>query len=244
MTHPAGCARDPGSDRWTSPARGRPTPHARGALVSGLLLLDTALVAAGVRPSALLFDATLSDARDFTVNAAEARGWVVHSVTPTHATFEQILDANERRGTLVVQRLLRVSAEFVEESAGARVYLQATEIEWPDTEQRWSSDVTARYADNLANALSSLQGKWDAGRTPPKGAADREETAAVTGAPAITGTWSYYAEHYAQGCGCDLGEQGARLIEVGQDWEHYRVSCRDGTQLHIRCRYGDCTTGP
>ncbi len=194
----------------------------------------------------------MSDARSFAVEHAAQRGWSIPEVAASTAMFEQILEGEERDGIMVVQRLLRIRAEFAEESAGVRVYLQAEEVEWPATEREWMTDVTGRYADNLMNALSSLRGKWDARRddsaSVPQASSSLSTFPVRPGferiSPEPIGTWAYAAERYAQSRGCELTERATQLESRGQDWEQNRVFCQDGSQIIVRCRDGDCTTRP
>lgn len=222
------------------------------ALTTGLLLLQLTVAQALQNPNAFLFGASLSNARAFAVENAKRRGWSIQKVTASTALFEQILEGDETDGVLVVRRLLRVRAEFTEESAGIRVYLSAEEVEWPATDREWMSDVTERYTDNLMNALSSLRDKWDAQRDDPA-SLPSSPSSLVTGkvdpgtgrmAPEAVGTWAYAAERYAQSRGCELTDRTTELESSGQDWEQHRVFCQDGTQIIVRCRYGDCTTRP
>jgi hypothetical protein len=144
-----------------------------------------------------------------------------------------------------VLRLVRIVAEFAEESDGIRVYLRADEVESLDTGEEWLTDVTGRYERNLMNALSSLRVKWDDRRVtlPPP---SLEGTAPVTSAAAPPdagegGAWAYYAELYTQGLGCDPSDTGTVLESAGPDWERYRVYCRSGAQVRVECRYGECS---
>lgn len=224
----------------------------RTFLATGLLLLHLAVAQALQHPAVLLFGATLTDARAFAVEHAARRGWSIREVTANAALFEQVLDGEETDGILVVQRLLRIRADFAEESAGVRVFLRAEEVEWPETDREWMMDVTGRYADNLTNALSSLRGKWDAWREDAAGRPDAPSSPVRGGVPPDSsqmtaepvGTWAYVAERYAQSRGCELTERATQLVSSGQNWEAHRVFCRDGSRISVRCRDGDCTTGP
>lgn len=198
----------------------------------------------------LLFGATLSDARAFAVETAASRGWTIPSVTSTTAVFEQILDGDEAGGA--VQRLLRIFADFAEESAGVRVYLRAEEVDWPGTDSEAMTDVTGRYADNLTNALSSLRAKWDAQRSNPATPFSRHDPIDMgrlapdvsSAAAAPLGAWAYVAERYAQSRGCDLTDRPTQLESSSQGWERLRVFCRNGSAIRVQCRDGDCTTQP
>ena len=219
-------------------------------LATGLLLLHLTVAQALQNPAVLLFGATLTDARAFAVEHAARRGWSIREVTANAALFEQVLDGEETDGILVVQRLLQIRAEFAEESAGIRVSLHAEEVEWPETDREWMTDVTGRYADNLTNALSSLRGKWDVRREDSAGLPEAPSSPFRDGVPPdasrmtaeLIGTWAYAAERYAQSRGCELGEQATQLESSGQEWEQHRVFCQDGSQIVVRCRHGDCTT--
>ncbi|AFL72817.1 hypothetical protein [Thiocystis violascens] len=221
-------------------------------LATGLLLLHLADSQALQNPAVLLFGATLTDARAFAVEHASRRGWSIREVTANAALFEQVLDGEETDAILVVQRLLRIRAEFAEESDGVRVSLRAEEVEWPETDREWMADVTGRYADNLANALSSLRAKWDAWRGNSASLPNAPSSRFHGGVPPDSsrmaaepiGTWAYAAERYAQSRGCELTERATQLESNGQDWERHWVFCRDGSRISVRCRYGDCTTGP
>ena len=221
-------------------------------LVTGLILSGLAVAQALQNPAVLLVGATLSDARAFSVESAARRGWSIQEVTHGTALFEQVLEGDETDGTLVVQKLLRIRAAFDEESSGVRVSLSAEEVEWPLTDREWMTDVTGRYADNLANALSSLRAKWDARRGDFAGLPNAPSSRFHGGVPPDSsrmaaepiGTWAYAAERYAQSRGCELTERATQLESNGQDWERHWVFCRDGSRISVRCRYGDCTTGP
>ena len=203
-------------------------------------------------PGVLLFDAALSDARAFTVEIAASRGWSIPSVTSTTAVFEQVLEGEDVDGVMVAQRLLRIFADFAEESAGIRVSLRAEEVESPATDAEWMTDVTGRYADNLTNALSSLRARWDAQRTSPATPSSAQDavnmgrlaplTGPMTSEP--VGVWAYAAERYAQSRGCELTERSTQLEASGQGWEHHRVFCRKGSEIQVQCRDGDCTARP
>ena len=221
-------------------------------MAAGVLLFLLTGAQARQVPGVLLFDAALSDARAFTVEIAASRGWSVPSVTSTTAVFEQILEGEDVDGVMVVQRLLRIFADFAEESAGIRVSLRAEEIEHPATDAEWMTDVTGRYADNLTHALASLRAKWDAQRAGPakppsaQNAINMGRLAPLTGpmTSAPVGTWAYAAERYAQSRGCELTERPTQLEANGQGWEHHRVFCRKGSAIRVQCRNGDCTDQP
>jgi hypothetical protein len=220
---------------------------ALGALLALALALCSTLSPGSLRaldrPNVLLFDATLNAARDFAVAAARERGWDVVDVSPDGATFEQTLDRDEE-GRLI--EAIRVHAQLAEENAGVRVYLQAERIESPNGVRDWTTDETAEFGDHLAKALDSLRAKWDRhlGRA-TSSAGDRTQVrdASQGAAPSAIGTWTYYAEGYARSLGCELEDSGASLAAAAGDWEHYRVPCRDGRVLRVRCRFGDCAGG-
>ncbi|MBS1203089.1 MAG: hypothetical protein H6R22_1598 [Chromatiaceae bacterium] len=103
------------------------------------------------------------------------------------------------------------------------------------------------------NALTSLRASWDAaaparapnaGYVPDRGVAPGQVQSPRSSVPPRVGTWAYYAEGYARSRGCALTDSGAELEAAGPDWERHRVSCRDGRQIRVYCRYGDCTGAP
>jgi hypothetical protein len=204
-------------------------------------------------PSVLLFGATLDQARELAVSAATAKDWRLLSSTPAGAAFEQTLeDAEVEQGSAPL-RVIRIFVRFEWESAGVRVLLRAEEIEMPGSEREWMTDVTARYGDNLTNALSSLRANWDAAAS--RGAANAGYLRGQDIVPESVqpqypsafprvGTWAYYAESYAQSRGCALTDTGAELEAAGQDWEQHLVGCRDGRHMRVHCRYGECTGAP
>jgi hypothetical protein len=237
--------------RSRAPARQRsrigPSGHALTLL---LLLLLGACACAASQPSVLLFEANLGDARAFAVETASSRGWRVLSLTSSAAVFEQILEGDEEVGILVAERTLRVFADFVEESDGVRVSLRAEEVESPGTDDERLTDVTESYADNLANALASLRGKWDARRGGPAIDAEAHPSGIVgslapessqASAPAV-GDWAYAAERYAISRGCELTDRATQLESTGQGWEEHQVFCQDGSRMRVRCHHGDCTS--
>jgi hypothetical protein len=220
-------------------------------LAAALLLCSFIYSYAAERPGVLLYGATLTDARSFAVETAFSRGWTIRSVGPMTAVFEQTLEGEaEDDGSEVAERLLRVFAEFAEESSGVRVMLRAEEVELPDTPGERLSDVTARYTDNLSNALASLRNKWDAQRDRPaarsaptaKMGTLNAESDAMNSNP--IGAWAYAAEQYAKSRGCELGERPTLLEASEHDWERHRVFCQNGREMLVQCRYGDCTTNP
>ncbi|WP_232424252.1 hypothetical protein [Imhoffiella purpurea] len=218
------------------------------AILLSTLGWHAALVLALSPPDMLLFDASLGEARSFTVESAADRGWTIRSVAPTQAIFEQTLVGSEDQGILTIEQLLRIFAEFREESTGVRVYLRAQEVDWPETDEERMTDVTDRYRDNLMRALASLRAKWDAQRegdgiAPPAGT--RDPGRVVSAAPlrsGASGVWSYAAEHYAISRGCELTDRPTQLMASGPDWERHGVFCADGTQVGVECRHGDCTS--
>lgn len=197
---------------------------------------------------ALLFGATLTEARDFAVDSASARGWTVSALGWTSAEFEQLLETPDIHDPNAPRRLIRISASFSEEAVGTRVELSAREVERPSPDQEWSSDVTERYGQNLMNALDSLRAKWDqrregaesAPRFDPGHAGPFETQTHSSRAP--LGTWAYYAEHYAASRGCELDGAGAVLLASQADWEQHRVLCRDGRSFDVECHLGECAS--
>ncbi|MFZ0788550.1 MAG: hypothetical protein WAM94_02880 [Chromatiaceae bacterium] len=216
-------------------------------------MLATSLSLSLQEPSVLLIGATLGQARDLAVSSATHKGWRLLSVTPATAVFEQTLEGSGGDDDTGPQRLIRIYARFDEEYGGIRVLLRAEEVEQPGNADEWMADVTARYADNLTNALTSLRASWDAaaparapntGYVTDRGAAPGQvQSPGSSGNPRV-GTWAYYAEGYARSRGCDLTDSGAEVEAAGPDWERHRVSCRDGRQIRVYCRYGDCTGVP
>jgi hypothetical protein len=242
---PEGCGEDsppPASHRRRNCAR---------IWTAACLVLANSLALALQEPSVLLFGATLDQARDLAVSSATHKGWRLLSVTPAAAVFEQTLDGSRGEDDRGPERVIRVFARFDEESDGVRVLLRAEEVEQPGSADEWMAEVTARYADNLTNALTSLRASWDAaarapntGYVPERGVVPGQvQSPRSSGQPRV-GTWAYYAEDYALSRGCDLTDSGAELEAAGPDWERHRVSCRDGRQIRVYCRYGDCTGTP
>lgn len=228
-------------------------PTYRSAPLTFLLLLLAGIFPAQADPNVLLFGATLSSARALAMESALQRGWTLVADDSAAITFEQVLEEDAWGETPT--RVIRVHTRFAEESGGVRVVLSADELESPGTGEQWIYDVTDRYAENLGNALSSLRAKWDTAH--PGGSQGtgpvRHRPAplqppgphnATTTSQGRVGTWAYYAERYAQSRGCELNEQGAVLEAAGESWEHHRVGCLDGSEMRIRCRYGDCTSAP
>lgn len=214
------------------------------------LLFAAPWARAGQAPQVLLFDATLDEARGFAVDTAASRGWSILSVTSGTAVFEQSLEDDDEDAAN--RHLLRIYADFAEESSGVRVALRAEEVERPDTAEETMADVTGRYSDNLSNALASLRGKWDARRESSGATADTHPSVAMgklsartdqsTGRP--LGTWSYNAERYAESRGCVLTDGPTQLTASGPGWEQHQIACRNGTSLRVECRHGDCTSRP
>lgn len=230
-------------------------PRRYVGLLAVLLLHGILTDEVWAEPSVLLFDATLEEARDFTVESASARGWSVPSIGQNEAEFEQVLDdedddeastdgnaENDTESGLPAQRRIRIFAQFSEEHAGIRVSLRAHELETSQT-QAWTTDVTLRYAENLNNALTSLRRKWDQYRDPLASGSrnDAAPTAPAQVGATSTGIWAYYAERYAESRGCELTDRGALIESSGSQWEQHRVDCRDGRSLRVLCDHGDCT---
>ena len=244
---PEGCGED-------SPT---PASHRRGHWArigtGACLMLATSLALSLQEPSVLLFGATLDQARDLAVSSATHKGWRLLSATPVTAVFEQTLDDSGADDDTGPARVIRVFPRFDEESGGVRVLLRAEEVEQPGSADEWMAEVTARYADNLINALTSLRASWDAaaparapnaGYVPDRGVVPGQVQSPRSSVPPRVGTWAYYAEGYVRSRGCALTDSGAELEAAGPDWERHRVSCRDGRQIRVYCRYGDCTGAP
>lgn len=224
-----------------------------------LIILTTAALWLGLSsawaterpPQVLLFGATLEDARGFAVENASSRGWNILSVSSNTAVFEQSLDEDGSEAP-ENHHLLRIYADFAEESSGVRVSLRAEEVEQADTAEETMTDVTGRYGDNLSNALSSLRGKWDARRESPGATAGAQRPVAMGKLSAGTdppngrriGVWAYNAERYAESRGCVLTDRPTQLAASGPDWEQHLVACRNGSSLRVECRHGDCTSRP
>jgi len=54
------------------------------------------------------------------------------------------------------------------------------------------------------------------------------------------GAWAYYAERYAEGQGCTLGDLGAVLEGTRDGAELHRVHCADGRQILVHCLADVC----
>ncbi|EGV18574.1 hypothetical protein [Thiocapsa marina] len=206
-------------------------------------------IAAASVPSILLYGATPDQARDFAIETAYSRGWSVPTVGATTAGFEQVLEEGDPDNPRAPRDLIRISASFVEETAGTRVLLRAREIRISATGEEWSTDVTERYAENLGNALSSLRRKWDeyreaagiGAREPARSPPPRPDSPDRYAGTEALGTWTYYAERYAESRGCVLTDMGTVLEATGPEWERHRVPCRNGRSLRVYCRLGDCS---
>lgn len=246
-------SKQPGVRNLWSPCA-RPRRYLR--LLTALLLPGIVINEGLAEPSVLLFNATLEEARDFTVESASARGWSVPSIGQNGAEFEQDLDDEEDDDAVatdnaedvtdvgfVARRRIRIAAQFSEEAAGIRVLLRAHELESSQTGE-WTTDVTDRYAENLNNALTSLRRKWDQYRDPLANGSQQDAalTAQDGSQDAVSiGIWAYYAERYAQSRGCELTSRGALIESSGPHGEQHRVDCRDGRSLRVLCDQGDCT---
>jgi hypothetical protein len=57
---------------------------------------------------------------------------------------------------------------------------------------------------------------------------------------ARTGVWAYYAERSAEQQGCELMDQGARLLQKAPSFELHEVPCRNGANLLLKCQGGIC----
>jgi hypothetical protein len=133
----------------------------RAGLVAVVLVWCSLLtVQALAAPNALLVGASLREARNFAVDQAYGRGWSVPSVGRDSAVFEQVIEDDDPNDPDAPRRMIRVTARFLEEPTGVRIMLEAEEIATGDLEAR-TQDVTARYSENLGNALASLVAKWE-----------------------------------------------------------------------------------
>jgi len=228
---------------------------ARTILTGAILSLGATWAQAERLPQVLLFGAALDEARSFAVDTASSRGWNVLSVASSTAVFEQSLDEDEG-GEAENRHLLRIYADFAEETSGVRVSLHAEEVDQPvdapDTAEESMTDVTGRYGDNLSNALASLRSKWDSRRESPGAATSPQRPSAMGRLSASAdrpsgqrgGAWAYNAERYAESRGCELTERATQLAASGPDWEQHLVFCRNGSSLRVECRHGDCTSRP
>ncbi|EIC20939.1 hypothetical protein [Thiorhodovibrio frisius] len=54
------------------------------------------------------------------------------------------------------------------------------------------------------------------------------------------GTWSYYAERFAEQRGCELSDNGAALLRKTASFELHEVGCRNGGNLLVKCQDGIC----
>ncbi len=223
----------------------RPVPVAHAALVTLAVAILTwaACARASDAPSVFLFGAGLDQARSLAMESAHRQGWTISAITVDEAAFEQVLEGSTSEDGGIPDKVIRIIARFSPEAEGVRVGLRAQEIAEPGGEGEWSTDVTARYRDNLTNALARLLVSWDRAtpaiqRHPAAFEAPGSGESAATGE---IGTWAYYAEDYARRSGCSLGDRGARLIGSGPEWERHRVYCADGSVLDVMCRYGECT---
>jgi hypothetical protein len=226
-------------------AQRRPVPFAHAALVTLAIAILTwaACARASDAPSVFLFGADLDQARSLAVESAHRQGWMISAIRVDEAVFEQVLEGTTSEDGVLPHKVIRIIARFSPEAEGVRVGLRAQEITEPGGEGEWSTDVTARYRDNLTNALARLLVSWDRAtpaiqRHPANLEASGSRDSAGTGE---IGTWAYYAEDYARRSGCSLGDRGARLIGSGPEWERHRVDCADGSALDVMCRYGECT---
>jgi hypothetical protein len=70
----------------------------------------------------------------------------------------------------------------------------------------------------------------------------RPEPAPEPPAPAEydVGTWAYYAEQFAIGRGCEIGDTGAVLLSTEDLHELHRVPCTNGPALLVRCDGNGC----
>lgn len=60
--------------------------------------------------------------------------------------------------------------------------------------------------------------------------------------PPASGTvsWAYYAEQYARLRGCNVGPQGAIMIDPRSDGEIFKVPCEGADSVMVLCQDGDC----
>ncbi|MBK1644961.1 hypothetical protein CKO25_09915 [Thiocapsa imhoffii] len=215
---------------------------------TGRLLLILALsaeIAAAPQPRAgpgiLLFQATVEEAREVALASATASGWVQVDATTNSIDLEHLIEDEDIHDPRAPKTLIRIQVIFSDEPMGTRVLLQAMQVQSAD-DRLVTSDVTARYAENLDNALNSLRRRWDL-RRGAQGASVRSPEPRQASEPrqAAVGIWAYYAERYAIALGCELGHSGAILAQSGSDWERHRVPCHDGRILEVICHHGDCT---
>lgn len=68
----------------------------------------------------------------------------------------------------------------------------------------------------------------------------RDQNMLVLNQGSGTGTWAYYAEQYARLRGCDVGADGASVIESRADSEILKVPCRSSDSFLVKCQNGVC----
>lgn len=216
-----------------------------------LLAVQIPVTQAADRPSTMLEDASLEQARHFAVNAARDRGWSIQGSSGRSAVFEQILGAvpGETEYDGEPATVLRIMAEFVPHAGGTMVHLEAEEIRNPGAPEQTIADVTQLYRDNLMNALWSLRMKWetrdyvpppDPGPLPPRQSSAPDHR---PGQMPTVGLWAYYAEQFAQDRGCVLAERGAVLESAGADTERHRVHCEGERSISVSCNRDSCWSG-
>jgi hypothetical protein len=218
-------------------------------------------------PSTLLLHAEVPEALAFATETARQRGWAILDPGPASVTFEQHI-ASEETGAPAV---LHIEASFSRSPAGVTVTLRATEVHPSPGGDAETRDVTGRYGDNLLSALDSLASKWglrpatqkhpiapaaeppashksptqvQPAREPEPGSkpvTSQPPTARALQRGRRVGTWAYYAERYAEGIGCRLGDLGSVLEGFDGTVELHRVHCTDGRQVLVRCSDGVCS---
>ncbi len=245
---------------WSIPSLGtmkgrNPISGSRGLTLTALLVfacmlgVQSAIAQASDRPSTLLEDATLDQARRFAINAAIDRGWAIGSSSGRSAVFEQTLEPipGETEYDSQPATLLRIIADFAPGNNGTTVLLQADEIRNPGEQGQTIVDVTQLYRDNLMNALWSLRMKWetrdyvpppDPGPAPVR--ESRIQTARQGNQGPPVGIWAYYAEQFARDQGCMLSDRGAVLEFSGTETERHRVYCEGSPSISITCSSNSC----
>lgn len=216
-----------------------------------VLAAQIATAQASDRPSTLLEDADLDQARRFAINAALDRGWTIRGSSDQSTVFERTLAAlpGETEYDSEPATMLRIMADFVRSDDGTVVHLQAEEIRNPGESGQTMVDVTQLYRDNLMNALWSLRMKWetrdyvpppDPGPLPTK--QSRIQTSGEGQSPEV-GVWAYYAEQFARDHGCVLSDRGAVLESSGAETERHRVHCDSGQAISVTCNSTSCWDG-
>lgn len=221
-------------------------------LIWGLVLaVQVATAQASDRPSALLEEASLDQARRFAINAALDRGWTLHSSNDRSVVFEQTLApiSGETEYDSEPATLLRIMADFLPNDGSTVVQLQAEEIRNPGEPGQTLMDATQFYRDNLMNALWSLRTKWetrdyvpppDPGPLPPRQGGIQNSR---DGQDLTVGVWAYYAEQFARDRDCMLSERGAILESSSGETERHRVYCEGGHAISVTCNSTSCWGG-